>query len=152
MSEAQVLGLLDASNAADSALGSLGATKGATREIKDFGLMITREHHALRREVQQMAGNLRLDVVPPSVALDVAPADAREAVDSAPPNAWEQQYLALAVAQHDASMENLARALAATKSPAVKRYIERAAPIIQKHLDRAKRLQETANRAQPRKP
>ena len=37
-----------------------------------------------------------------------------------------------------------ARALAATKSPEIKRFIERNAPIVQKHLDRALRLQKTA--------
>src|SRR5687767_10669425 len=83
MDESQVIGLLDASAANDSAIGSLGAQRAGTREIKDFGIMITREHHALRREAQQMANNLRLAVTPAAI-VDVAPRDARAAVDSAP--------------------------------------------------------------------
>ena len=47
----------------------------------------------------------------------------------------------VAIAAHEASLENLARAYAATKSPEIRKYIDRSAPIIQKHLEKAKRLQ-----------
>ena len=151
MTEEHVVGLLAWNHEADSALGALGAQRGSTLEMKDFGRMITREHSALRRDAIAMGNRLRLAPKTPTVLPDMPPAGIREIVDSLPPGkAWDQAYLELAIAAHHSSMENLARALAATKSPEIKQYIERSTPIIQKHLDRALRLQQTGGDAKPR--
>ena len=145
MKEEHVIGLLAWNNEADSALGALGATNGGTLAIKDFGRMISREHHALRREALDLERRLGVAAQRPHVLPDMPPQALREMVDSIPPGAaWDQAYLQLAVEAHKSAMENLARALAATKSPAVKSFIERTAPILQKHLDRAERLQKTS--------
>lgn len=144
MTEEHVVGLLAWNHEADSALGVLGAQRGSTLELKDFGRMIMREHTALRRDAVSMANRLRLAPKQPTVLPDMPPASIREFVDTLPPGkAWDQAYLELAIAAHRSSMENLARALAATKSPEIRQYIERSTPIIQKHLDRALRLQQT---------
>jgi putative membrane protein len=149
MGEEQVIGLLALDNAADSAIGSMGYARASTREIKDFGIMISREHMSLRRDVLGVARGLNLGVGEPPVPPAAAPAHLRAMLDSAPAGAaWDRAYLALAIAAHEASLENLARAYAATKSPDLKKYIDRSAPIIQKHLEKAKRLQaptKTAN-------
>jgi putative membrane protein len=144
MREEHVIGLLAIDNAADSALGALAAYNGSTRDIKDFGYMVSREHMALRREALAMAKRLRLEPVAPPVPPDAPPAQMRAMVDSAPAGApWDRAYLTLAIAAHESSLENLARALAATKSPEIKAYIERAAPIVEKHLEKARRMQQS---------
>jgi putative membrane protein len=144
MKEEHVIGLLEWSHEADSALGVLGATRGSTLEIKDFGRMISREHGALRRDALAMARHLGLTPQPPPVLPDMPPEALRAMVDSiAPGRGWDQAYLQLAFEAHKSAVENYARALAATRSPEVKRYIERSAPILQKHLDRVQRLQKT---------
>ena len=148
MKEEHVIGLLEWNNEADSALGALGAERGGTLAIKDFGRMIAREHHALRRDAIQLGQSLGVGSQPPPVLPDMPPPIVRAMVDSIPPGpAWDQAYLQLAVEAHKSAMENLARALAATKSPDVKRLIERSAPIVQKHLDRAQRLQKAGTDA-----
>src|SRR3954470_24876917 len=63
MSEGQVLGLLSATDAADSALGALGATRGSSLEVKEFGRMILREHHALRKDALDLGQQLGVGVV-----------------------------------------------------------------------------------------
>lgn len=146
MREEHVIGLLEWNNEADSALGALGAARGSTLAIKDFGRMIAREHQALRRDALAMGRQLGVTPQPPPVLPDMPPEGLRAMVDSVPQGAaWDQAYLLLAVDAHKSALENLARALAATKSPAVKRYIERTAPIVQKHLERAQRLQKTGD-------
>jgi putative membrane protein len=150
MDEAQVLGLLDQVHAADSALGALGGAQGSTREIKDFGLMITREHHALRRDVQEVAEGLRLVSQAPTVRPDEASTAFRENLAATPPGAgWDRAYVEYAIAVHDAAMENTARALAATKSPTTRELIRKSVPILQKHLDKARSLQKSLARAEP---
>ena len=150
MDEAQVLGLLAHVHAGGSALGALGASEGSTREIMDFGSMISREHQALHRDLDNLAEGLRLAVTPPRVAPDSAPRSFRENLGAAQAGAgWNRAYVEYAIAVHEAAMENTARALAATKSPATRDYIRKSVPILQKHLDKARSLHQALAKAQP---
>ncbi len=151
MREEHVVGLLALDNAADSAIGSIGYARGSTREIKDFGIMISREHMSLRRDVLGMARDLDLGIGEPLAPPAAAPAHLRAILDSAAAGpAWDHAYLELAIAAHEASLENLARAYAATRNPELKKFIDRSAPIIQKHLEKAKRIQKPATKADAR--
>jgi predicted outer membrane protein len=155
MTEPAVLGLLDATHGADSALGVFAITKGSTLEIKDFGRMIMREHHALRREVQKTASELGLAIEAPRVEPDAPPPEMRQALESGPAGpAWDYAYLDYAIAMQRSAKENAARALAATKSPVVRQFIERSVPILEKHLLKAQSLRtartQAADSAPPR--
>jgi len=126
----------------DSALGVLGAVNGSTRQIKDFGGMIIREHHALSKDVSDLAKELGLQPIMPSTAPD-APSEAmRTTLANTQPGSahWDKLYAQYAAAAHEAALENTARALAATKRPEIKRFIKSSVPILQKHLDKAKSL------------
>jgi len=147
MSEAQVIGLLHFVHAADSALGMLGAVSGSTRDIKDFGRMIVREHRALSRDAVQLGANLHLVPTEPSVTPDAPPDDMRGQLRRPPGAIWDQLYLDYAIAMHQSSMENSARALAATRSPATREFITKSVPILQKHLDKATSLRRALDTA-----
>ena len=150
MNEPQVLGLLEHVHLTDGQLGALGGQGGSTLDMRNFGLMIQREHQALERDVREVAEGLRLTAQRPSVAPDEAPATFRANVDSSPAGVpWDLAYVEYTIAAHEASLENTARALAATKSPAVREYIRKSIPILQKHLDKAHSLQQTLVKAQP---
>jgi putative membrane protein len=153
MSEDQVIGLLDHVHATDSAVGARGAALGSTREIRDFGAMIAREHVALRRDAREVAAGLGLSGRMPVVPPDEPPESFVAGVDSAGAGAaWDRAYVEYVIAAHEAAMENTARALAATKSPATRDYITKSVPILQKHLDKASSLQKALARAQPASP
>jgi putative membrane protein len=153
MNENSVIGLLDLTHAADSALGTLGAVNGGSSEVKEFGRMILREHHALRRDAQQLAEQLGLTLQTPSVAPDDAPAAIRESLDAASAGAaWDRAYMDYAIAMHQAAMENTARALAATHRPEVKQFIDKSIPILQKHLDKARSLRKSLPKPEPTPP
>lgn len=153
MSEQQVIGLLLQTHATDSALGALGAANGSTLEIKDFGRMITREHIALARDARQLGEGLRITPERPVVAADEAPAAIREMLAAAGQGStWDRVYVDYMIAAHHAAMENTARALAATRSPATRDYIRKSVPILQKHLDKASSLQRALSRSQAAAP
>jgi putative membrane protein len=148
MNEDQAIGLLEQTHAADSALGALASAKGSTVEIKEFGRMILREHHALKREVLAMAQGLRLTPSEPRVAPDAPPPEMLEQLHAGTPGVgWDHAYIEYAIAMHQSAMENSARALAASRSPETKRFIQRSVPIIQKHLDKAVSLRKTFSKA-----
>jgi hypothetical protein len=154
MDESSVFGLLDQVNAADSALGSLGAAKASATEVRDFGRMITREHHALRKDGGELAHRLGLSVVAPRVQPDAPPEAMRDALTSDSASAiWDRLFIDYAIAMHHSALENAARALAATKQAETREYIGTIVPILQKHLDKATTLGKLLqSRARPTKP
>lgn len=153
MGEAHVIGLLEQTHAVDSALGALAATHGASSEVKDFGRMIMREHHALRRDAAAVAQGLRIAAQAPPVAPDAPPKEMRDSLDATPAGPqWDRRYVDYAIAMHQSAMENSARALAATKSPATKQFIEKSVPILQKHLDKALSLSKSLPNVQAAAP
>jgi putative membrane protein len=150
MNENGVIGLLDYTHAADSALGMLAAANGTSSDVKEFGRMILREHHALRKDALELAEQLGLTPQSPSVAPDDAPADIRKSLEAASPGAaWDRAYMDYAIAMHQAAMENTARALAATQRPEVKQFIDKSVPILQKHLDKARSLRKSLPKPEP---
>jgi len=143
LSDAGVLGLLRSVHAADSALGSLGAQRASTTELKEFARMILREHLALRRETAAVASSLGLTPAPPVVPPADAPEVMRAQLTAEEPGeglAWDRRYVQYAIAMHEAAMENTARALAATRRPELRELIERSVPILDKHLAKARSL------------
>jgi putative membrane protein len=141
MNESNVIGLLDLTHAADSALGALGATKGTSSEVKEFGRMILREHHALRRDLLAMGEQLGMLPQPPAVAPDEPPTVMRDSLTLSEAGVrWDRAYIDYAMALHQSAMENMARALAATKRAEIKEFIDKSVPILQKHLDKARSL------------
>src|SRR5438552_18487812 len=82
MNESNVLALLDHTHAADSALGALGATNGTATEVRDFGRMILREHHALRKDAVDLAQRLGITPQTPRVPPDDAPTALRDSLST----------------------------------------------------------------------
>jgi predicted outer membrane protein len=159
MDESAVFGLLDELNAADSAAGSLGAARATATEVRDFGRMITREHHALRKDGIELAHRLGLEPTQPRVPPDAPPPVMEQSLtknagpDSVLSSAWDRAYIDYSMAVHNSALENAARALAATRRQEVKDYIGTIVPILQKHLDKAQTLAKLlASRVQPARP
>jgi putative membrane protein len=153
MNESAVVGLLALTHAADSALGALGAEGGTSTDVKEFGRMILREHHALHKDILELGLQRGLAAETPRVPPDAAPAGAREALDNTPAGApWDRAYMEYAIAEHQAALENTARALAATQQPEIKVFISKSVPILQKHIDKARSLRKALPKAQPTPP
>lgn len=147
MGEEHVIALLEQTHAADSAIGLLAAQRGTTSEVKEFGRMILREHHALRRDAAAIATQLGIAPQAPRVPPDEPPTAMRDHILSRESGlAWDRAYLEYAIAAHQSAMENTARALAATRSAEVRQFIDKSVPILQKHLDKARSLRRTVPR------
>jgi putative membrane protein len=143
LSDANILAYLDAANMADSAGGSLAATKGTSTDVKSFGREMMRDHHALRVAGQDLAK--KLNITPSPAANDTTAAHASRMADSlnaqARGPAWDKAYINEEVAMHESVLANAQTALGATQNAELKNLIQKAAPTVQKHLDRAKQIQ-----------
>lgn len=143
LTDANIVYILDQANAADSARGKLAETKGTSADVKAFGRLMVGEHHSLREQGQQLAK--KLNVTPQAPAGDQSEAQTKAEMDSltslAKGKAWDKAYIDYEVTYHQAVIETATKALGAAQNQELKDLIQKAAPILQHHLDRAKEIQ-----------
>jgi putative membrane protein len=143
LTDANIVYILDQANMADSARGKLAETKATSSDVNAFGRLMAGEHHSLRAQGQQLAK--KLNVTPQAPAGDQSEAQAKAEMDSldamAKGKAWDKAYMDYEVTYHQAVIETATKALGAAQNQELKALIQKAAPILQHHLDRAKEIQ-----------
>jgi putative membrane protein len=144
LSDPNIVYILDQANASDSARGRLATTKGTSTDVKNFGRLMMGEHHALRQQGQQLAK--KLNVTPQAPPNDQSEAQAKTEMDSlnAMPKgkAWDKAYIDYELPYHQALMQTATKALDAAQNQELKDLIKKAAPVVQKHIDHAKQVQQ----------
>jgi putative membrane protein len=144
LSDANIVALLDHANAADSTAGALAATKATNPEVKQFAKLMMSEHHALRKQGADLAKQLKVTPEPPAND-PVTPLAQQEtqALQSAPKGAeFDKTYIDQEVAAHQAVLDLINQAHDQADDAQLKALIEKAKPVIEKHLAQAKQLQQ----------
>jgi putative membrane protein len=135
--------LLDEANKADSAAGAYAATKATSPDVKAFARLMMGEHHALRAQGQQLAKQLNL--TPQAPADDpLKPAAQSEMTalrGAAKGAAFDRTYIDQEIGIHKAVLDVAEKGHDAAQNDQLKKLIEQAKPVIQKHLDRAEEIQ-----------
>jgi putative membrane protein len=143
LTDANIAALLDEANAADSAHGKIASTKGTSADVKAFGVMMMNDHHALRKQGQDLA--TKLGVTPAAPANDSLPAKAQMVTDSltsmAKGAAWDRWYIDHEVAMHQEVLATIDAALGAAQAAELKDLLTKARPNVEAHLKRAQEIQ-----------
>lgn len=143
LTDANIVYILDQANIADSARGALAETKGTSADVKSFGKLMVGEHHALRAEGQALAK--KLNVTPQAPSGDQSEAQAKQEMDSltamAKGPAWDKAYIGYEVTYHQQVIDVATKALAAAQNAQLKALIQKAAPVLKHHLERAQAIQ-----------
>jgi putative membrane protein len=138
-----IFALLDEANIADSAAGAIAATKGTSATVRDFGRQMMRDHHALRAQGEALAKKLKVTPTPP--AGDNSIADSQRSLDNLNSTAkgkdFDKAYIDHEVEYHKAVLETATKAMGQAQSTELKNLIQKAAPAIQRHLDKAESIQ-----------
>jgi putative membrane protein len=141
--DANIFALLDEANAADSSAGALAGTKGTSSAVRDFGKRMTRDHHTLRAQGEALAKKLK--ITPTPAAGDNLVADAQKAMDNLNSTAkgkdFDKAYIDGEVDMHKKVLEAATKAMDQAQSTELKNLIQKAAPVIQGHLDLAESVQ-----------
>jgi putative membrane protein len=149
LSDANIVALLDEANMADSASGAYALGKATDPDVKAFAKLMMGEHHALRAQGQQLAK--RLNVTPATPAnnpLKPAVASEMAALRAAPKGAqFDRTYIEQEIGIHQAVLDLAEKAHGAAQNEQLKKLIEQAKPVIEKHLDRAEEIQKKLGRA-----
>jgi putative membrane protein len=143
MTDANIVALLDAANKADSSGGALASKKATSAEVKAFAKLMMSEHHALRVQGQQLAKQLGVEPKAPEHD-PLAPYVASEmkTLQSTPKGAeFDRTYIENEVSVHQAVLDLANQARVTTQTPQLRDLIQKAIPVIRKHLDQAQSIQ-----------
>lgn len=143
LTDANIVYLLDRANMMDSATGSVAATKGTSAEVRDFGKRMMRDHHQLRQQGADLAKKLSVTPAPPANDTTQAHMDkvmsnlngAAKGMD------FDKTYIDSEVETHKAVLEMATNAMNQAQNAELKNLIQKAAPLLQAHLDAAEAIQ-----------
>jgi putative membrane protein len=143
LTDENILALLDHASLADSAAGAIAADKGTSSGVRTFGRQMAREHHELRAEGERLAKSLRLiPTLPPG---DESEGELQETLallnTTARGRDFDKAYVDHEVSYHLDVLETATTAMQLARATEVKQFIQKLAPILQAHLDRAQALQ-----------
>jgi Predicted outer membrane protein len=145
LSDANIAYILDNANAGDSAAGAIAAAKGTNSQVREFGKRMMRDHHTLRQQGQDLVKKLGVTPTPP--AGDTLPAGARHTSDllnnTAKGKDFDRAYIDNEVAMHKSVLQIATEAMSAAQNTELKNLIQKAAPLIQAHLDLAEKIQKS---------
>jgi putative membrane protein len=143
LTDANIVALLDEANAADSASGAYALGKATDPDVKAFAKLMIGEHHALRLQGQQLAKKLNVTPEPPANDPLKPAAEAEMTALRAAPKGpqFDRTYIEQEIGIHKAVLDLAEKAHEAAQNEELKRLIEQAKPVIEKHLDRAEEIQ-----------
>jgi putative membrane protein len=119
-------------------LGQLASSVAATQQVKDYGQMVTTDHTNDFAQLHQAAQQADLKV-PDAIDAEhnktmIAPFEKLKGA------AFDHRYIQEMVAGHTKAIEVYKKEAADAQNAAVKTYAETALPVLEKHLDDAKKL------------
>jgi len=140
-----IVALLDEANMADSAAGSIAATKGTSSEVREFAKRMMRDHHQLRAQGAALAKKLNVTPAAPSddPVMPMAQDETNTLNSTAKGKDFDKAYIDDEVKAHKAVLDLATKAAGQTQNAELKNLIQKAAPVIQGHLTKAESIQKT---------
>jgi putative membrane protein len=142
-SDANIVALLDEANAADSSAGAIAVTKGTNSKVRDFARRMMRDHHTLRAQGAALAKKLNITPAAPSddPVQPMVQNETNTLNTTAKGKDFDKAYIDAEVDAHKAVLDLATKAAGQTQNTELKNLIQKAAPVIQGHLDLAQSIQ-----------
>ena len=138
-----IVAIFDAANSADIETGQLAVERGHSKEVRDFGAMLVRDHEAVRKMGRDLAAKLGVTPTPPTDDPGAkAHAEAIAKLRTLNGAAFDRAFL-----QHEAAFhQSVIEAVTSTLLPAIrnaelKALVEQVAPAFQAHMRVAQDLE-----------
>ena len=143
LDDATIVAIFDAANTADIETGALAEKRGSTKEVRDFGAMLARDHEMVRQQGRDLAAKLGVTPTPPKddqSAKDHAAAMAR--LRSLKGAEFDRAFLQHEVAFHQAVIDAInGTLLPAIQNEELKALVVKVAPAFQAHMIMAQQMQ-----------
>jgi putative membrane protein len=140
LNDATIVAIFDAANTFDIETGSLGSTKGNSKEARAVGEALVRDHTSVRAQGRDLARKLGVTPTPPaenpfaaSHAKTMAELKAKQGTE------FDRAFLDAEIAYHQAVIDAVTKTLLPAVSNAeLRAFVEKVAPAFQAHLDMVK--------------
>ena len=138
-----IVAIFDEANTADIETGELGAKKGTTKAIRDFGAMLVRDHKAVRTKGRKLAKKLHVTPTPPKDDQGARDhAAAMNEMRALKGSAFDHAFLRHEVAYHKAVIDAVnSTLLPSIKNAELKDLVVSVAPAFQAHMLAAQNLE-----------
>ena len=144
LSDPNIFATMDAINVLDSASGAIAATKATDPEVRQYAQMMVADHHDMREEGRALAA--RLNITPEAPSNDQSEANQSAIIASLEQTergeAFDRTYIGHAVRTHESALATARNAASSTRHPEVRTYAQNAIPVIERHLNRAREIQQ----------
>jgi putative membrane protein len=137
-----IVAIFDAANTADIETGQLAAERGHSKEARDFGAMLTRDHNAVRQLGRDLAKRLGVTPTPPADdASAKAHADAMATLRGLRGAEFDHAFLQHEAAFHKSVLDAVRTTLLpAIKNEELKALVVKVAPAFEAHMIAAQNL------------
>lgn len=137
-----IVAIFDAANTWDVETGDLAAKKGTTKEVRDYGAMISRDHKAVRQMGRDLATKLGVTPTPPkNFGMAKDHATAVGTLKAANGKAFDRAFLQHEVAFHKAVIDAMNTTLIPSLQNAeVKDLVKKVEPAFNAHMMAAQNL------------
>ena len=143
LDDATIVAIFDAANTADVETGALAEKRGSTKEVRDFGAMLARDHKMVRQQGRDLAAKLGVTPTPPKDdrgAKDHAAAMVR--LRSLKGTEFDRVFLRHEVEFHQAVIDAInGTLLPAIQNEEVRALVEKVAPAFQAHMTMAQQME-----------
>jgi putative membrane protein len=143
LTDANFVAVLDEANKADSTAGAVALKKATSPEVKAFARLMMSEHHALRVAGQALAKQLGVQPQPPerNPLAGYVQAEMNELKKAPKGPEFDRTYIDHEVSVHSAVLDFANQARVTTQTPELRELIEKAIPVVRKHLEQAQEIQ-----------
>jgi putative membrane protein len=138
-----IVAIFDNANTWDIATGNLGAKKGTSKEVRDFGAQLVRDHTAVRQQGRDLAKKLGVTVpaLPADFAMKKDHDAAMKKLEGLSGPAFDKTFLQHEVDYHKAVIDAVNTTLMpALQNQQVKDLVAKVAPAFKAHEDMAQNL------------
>jgi len=137
-----IVAIFDAANTWDIETGNIAAKKGSSKEVRDFGAMIARDHNMVRQQGRDLAKKLGVHPTPPKdFAMAKDHAAAVRTLQAANGKAFDRAFLEHEVAFHKAVIDAVTTTLLpALQNAEARALVTKIAPAFKAHQDAAQNL------------
>jgi len=137
-----IIAIFDAANTWDMETGALAAKKGTTKDVREFGAMLERDHRVVRQQGRDLVKKLGVHPTPPKdFAMAKDHAAALSKLNSLNGKVFDRAFLEHEVAFHKAVLDAVTGTLLpALKNEEARALVTKVAPAFQAHMAAAQNL------------
>ena len=137
-----IIAIFDAANTWDMETGAIAAKKGTTKEVREFGAMLERDHQTVRQQGRDLVKKLGVHPTPPTnFAMAKDHADALRSLRAKSGMAFDRAFLEHEVAFHKAVIDAVNTSLLpALQNAEARALVSKVAPAFQAHMLAAQNL------------